>query len=215
MLAVYNQGNELPSNHSAALTSPQVWLAVLDRAYGLGGLAVRLKEWPTIRLLAYQRGTDHGFSWHGSWLRHGLTNAARAGMLNSEGTHSSGLIAGAHNVVREVPALHPGTSADDDTVLNSLCQFDALGALVVMGETGITDSRNFYTNFARYYTQRTEPALVAITRDDAMREALFAGDAGLLRKSLRALVHIADKESFAYSGWEGISDPRLREALVD
>lgn len=84
-----------------------------------------------------------------------------------------------------------------------------------MGENGRVATRDFYTNFARYLTQRTEPALVAITRDGEMRQALFDGDDAHLRDSLRALVHMANKESFAYNGWEGVSDPHLQEFLDD
>lgn len=213
LLAIYNIGNDLPEPALGFLTGPRLWVSVLERVYGLGGLAVRLQDWPAVRILADRRGTNPGFEWFGSWLRHGLTTASRAGLLASGASHSSGLIAAAHNAVRQVPALHPDSSPDDDAVLNSLCQFDALGALVVMGATGKAAARNFYTNFARYMTQRTEPALVAITRDAGMRQRLFDGSPELLKESLKLLVDMADNEGFPYNGWTGISDPHLQEIL--
>ncbi|WP_345616488.1 AlbA family DNA-binding domain-containing protein [Streptomyces sanyensis] len=215
LLSIYNLGNELPGSAQESLTGPRLWLSVLERVYGLGGLAVRLQDWPAVRMLADRRGTDQGFDWFGSWLRHGLTTASRAGLLASGASHSSGLIAAAHNTVREVPALHPDASPDDDAVLNSLCQFDALGALVVMGAAGRAATRDFYTNFARYMTQRTEPALVAVTSDAGMRQTLFDGSPQLLEESLKLLVRMADEEGFRFNGWTGVSDPHLQELVYD
>lgn len=215
LVRVYDLGNGLPESGSDALTGPQVWLAVLERVYGLGGLAVRLKDWPMVRILANRRGSDAGFDWWGSWLRHGVTTAGRAGLLESDASHSSGLIAAARNTVRDVRALHPDTPPDGEAVLNSLCQFDALGALVVMGETGKPATRNFYTNFARYDTRRTEPALIAISRDDTVRQALFDGSPELLKTSLQLLVRMAGQEGSRYVGWTGLSDPDLQELLED
>ncbi|MFF8639027.1 helix-turn-helix domain-containing protein [Streptomyces pilosus] len=213
LVAIYNLGDR-SRNPSVEPAAQRLWITVLERVYGLGGLAVRMRDWTIVRYLADRRGTDSGFDWFGSWLRHGLTEAARANMLTVNGSHSSGLIAAAHNVVREVAALHPDTAADNETILNSLCQFDALGALVVISARNNTDDRNFYTNFARYRSERTEPALITITQDAQARTTLFAGDDELLKAGILNMLRIADYEGSRYMGWSGIQDQQLRKFLA-
>ncbi|MEU0936250.1 hypothetical protein [Embleya sp. NPDC005971] len=49
-----------------------LWITILNYVYGLGGPAVRMQGRPMLRVLAGRRGTDHGFTSNGSWLRHGF-----------------------------------------------------------------------------------------------------------------------------------------------
>jgi hypothetical protein len=85
--------------------------------------------------------------------------ASRASIL--EDAQNTGLIARSHNVVRSVSALHPDVHTGGGTQsFNSLCQFDALAALVVVGERHATHRSKYYPSFARYYSERTIPAFV-------------------------------------------------------
>ncbi|OPC76470.1 hypothetical protein B4N89_46365 [Embleya scabrispora] len=101
LLGVYSLGENLHTTiPNTPVSAADLWITVLDHVYALGALAVRMRNWPMLRVLADRRGTDHGFHSNGSWLRHGLTAAARAGLF-----HSSGLIAAARNAVRRIEAL--------------------------------------------------------------------------------------------------------------
>lgn len=202
LVHIYELGFDASGYQRADVPAVKLWLYVIARIYALGGLAVRLQNWDAVRLLADRSPNSQEFDYYGSWLRHALTEAARAQVL--EDKENAGLIARAHNVVRAVDALHPDLDPEAEDVLNSLCQFDALGALVVIGEKKDTDDRNFYTNFARYYSRRTEPVLAAIVTDKDMRKRLFDGDDSLLSAAIKELNRLASSEGFSYSGWTGI-----------
>jgi hypothetical protein len=118
---------------------------VVARIYGMGALAVRLGSWQAVHELAIQHPPGETFRHYGSWLRHALTMGYRANVLSQE--NNSGLMARGHNVVRSVSALHPDSTIDDEAILDSLCQFDALACLAVIGERESFDSSNFYPQF--------------------------------------------------------------------
>lgn len=182
-----------------------VWLAVITRIYALGGLAVRLKAWQAVRALAERRPRGRAFDIYGSWLRHAVTMAARA---NQIGEKKTGLLARAHNTVRNVPTLHPDRPADDEAILNSLCQFDVYGGLVVIGQRGLDDG-NYYTNFARYYPQRSEPAFTTIVTDPQARGVLFDGTAQQLADAIATMSRMAGKESFRFNSWFHLNTPTV------
>jgi hypothetical protein len=188
----------------------RLWLYIVARVYGLGGLAVRMGNWTAVRGLADRRPRALDFERHyASWLRHALTMAARAKILDEE--RNAGLIARAHNVVREVAALRPDVGADSEVVLNSLCQFDALSALVIM--SGTDNKGGYYPSFSHYYSHRTEPALVTVIRDKAARRVIYPGDDDALAAAIRDINDAANREGFRYDGWDGLEDPVVRSFL--
>lgn len=207
LVRIYEHGLNEHGFDPEDLPSTWLWLDVVSRVYGLGGLAVRLRSWEAIRPLADRRPDGEPFSHYGSWLRHALTQAARRGLFES--TAKSGLLARAHNVVRTIETLHPDCAADDEVVLDSLCQFDLYGAVVVIGERGDLDSGNFYPSFGRYYMQRTLPAFVRIVTDSAVRRQLFGGSDTLLADAIVEINRVAHSEGFSISGWAGIADQRV------
>jgi Putative DNA-binding domain len=211
LVRIYELGfGEYGARRSDADTA-RLWLYVMTRVYGLGGLAVRMRNWEAVRQLASRRPRGEGFQYYVSWLRHALTMAARAQILDDE--RQAGLIAHAHNVVREVAALHPDTDAHSEDVLNSLCQFDALGALVILSKSD--NRRAYYPNFSRYGSRRTEPAFVTVIRDQAPRQAIYPGDDDALATAIRHIDEDAQHEGFSYDGWGGFGDPTVRRFLEE
>jgi hypothetical protein len=206
-LRVYEIGFHEPDGGDRGKAAVWLWLDIISRIFALGGLAVRLEAWRAVRLLAQQRPQGQSAQRYGNWLKHALTMAAREHIFETE--EKAGLLARAHNVVRAVTALHPDCPADSEAVLTSLCQFDAYGGLIAIGVVGDTGYKNFYTNFARYYTQRTEPAFVKIVTDTAVRTELFQSDIALLADAIQEMSRMAGKESFAFGGWDGITDQRV------
>ena len=62
---------------------PLLWLGILGRVSAVGALAVRTRKWAAVRLLAETRPTLLA-DYYGGWLRHGLTMASRASLLQEE-----------------------------------------------------------------------------------------------------------------------------------
>lgn len=210
LVAIYDLGFDPSSGYE--LDRPaivQLWIDIVAHVYALGALAVRLQDWDSVRLLADRRPHGESFSYYGSWIRHSFTLASRARMIND-----LGLIERAHNVVRSVQASHPDRESEDDAVLDSLCQFDALGCLVVIGERGSTDSRNYYPSFNRYRQRRSAPAFASIVQDITMRHKIFAGSDQQLADAMGEVLSRADKENFRYGNWAGIDNGSISSFIA-
>jgi hypothetical protein len=201
-VAIYDLGFDPSSGYERNRpTIVQLWIDIVAHAYALGALAVRLEDWDSVRLLADRRPHGESFSHYGSWIRHSFTQAARANMIGN-----LGLIERGHNVVRGLQAAHPDRASEDEAILNSLCQFDALGCLVVIGERGSTDSGNYYPSFARYRQLRSAPAFAGMVHNTTMRHELFVGSDQQLADAMAEILSRADKENFRYGNWAGIDD---------
>jgi hypothetical protein len=199
-----------------AITSAAYWLELVERVMGLGGLAVRLRRWDVVRTLALRRGDADDWRYWRSWLRHGLTMAARSRLLVEDANGSDverSLLSLAHRVVAQNEFLRPGLSGDDERILDSLCQFDALAALAVISETGSLSG--FYPNFSRFYSSRTVPAIARLISDAAMRQAIFPKPDAELADALRGLDAQARQAAVRFNGWGGYDDERIRAFLRD
>ena len=138
---------------------------------------------------------------HRTWIRHTLTMAARAGLLETQqGTQriQLSLLSLARDVVRRVGCLRPDVQAEDEQILTGLARFDFLACLV-----GIDVDGGYYPNFARFYTQRTSPVAERLLQDTRMRPEIFHGDDLRLAAALHEVDRAAKSEGFAYDGWEG------------
>ena len=188
-----------------------LWLGILSRAYGLGGLAVRLEMWSAVRTLAAARPSGHDFeSYWQSWLRHAQVNASRANALDAK----TGVLATANNDVRRIECLRPDVAEEDERVLTSLCQFDVLAAVSVAAARRRIDSSTYYTNFAIYWPRRTLPAIRRLISDETVRNALAPelSDASLA-VVLSVVLTTASREGNMLGGWHGTEDEVLSEFL--
>lgn len=180
-----------------AVRPPTVWLEVLQRVEALGGLLVRLEQWGRLRHLALGSGSIPSDDFHGNWLRHGVTWAARHGVEVEQQDPSEpnrGLVGGGLSVARRVAELRPDLLDTDNELLDSICQFDALAALVGMSAGGEADGRFYYPNFAAYPPQRTEPIFERVVRDEPMKAALDLGEDKTLAAILTELLRAASQE---------------------
>jgi hypothetical protein len=207
LVAIYKLGFDANGYERNSPAVVELWITIVAHVYGLGGLATRLEDWEAVRQLAGQGTPGESRRHYGSWLRHALTMGSRANVVTREKT--AGLIGRGHNVVRAVSALRPDGTIDEEAILDSLCQFDALGCLVVIGERGSFDSGNFFPSFAGYYSRRTEPIITRLVSDQAMRRQLFEGDDRFLADALATVLRQAGKESFWLGAWDGIDDPSI------
>jgi hypothetical protein len=124
--------------------APRVFLAVLQRIYALGALAVRLKKWEVVRQLALQFPDRIDDYWT-NWLRHGLTMASRSQQFTQRREDGSevqlSLLTLAAQVIEHEAALHPDTD-DVDSILTSLAQFDFLSNVAAIDGAGTRTGRS-------------------------------------------------------------------------
>jgi hypothetical protein len=210
---------------------PVYWLDILSRVVALGGLAVVLKRWAIVRVIALQASPE---TWYATWLRHGLTVAARTHAFpkTASGQEEQGaLIPLARRVVHNLPALRPYAVDDEaydpepgaeipatDAVLDSLCGFDALAALVVLTEIDDArfDAHHYYPSFGHYYSRRSEPLWARLLKDSAMRDDLLPGvDNDALGRAMAMTAEVA--HSVVRGGWGlwEINDETIGEFVRD
>jgi hypothetical protein len=218
------KGVPLLSAAPPRIPAQQLWLAVIERVLAVGALAVRRRDWTAVRDLALQapRGEDHPNGriegHYGNWLRHALTQAARANLLYEihQGRQVAiSLLGRALAHASRLDWLRPDLAADDDRLLSSICQFDLLACVAGISQGKRVGSAFFYPNFARYFASRSEPAVRALLDDPSARAALFPDDDQTLADVLRALDQQAQREGWAFSGWMGFEDPRIVRLLEE
>jgi hypothetical protein len=221
LLRVYNQGFDargLPRSVPNMISPPELWLEVITGVYALGALAVRKRDWPALRTLTLQRGSGQDFNYYSNWLRHSLTQAARANLLQTqEGERriELSLLSLAAEYVDRLEPLRPDVPVGDEAIVNSLTQFDLLSILTTIAEAGTLDSGNWYTNFARYDWSRSEPALIDLLSDEEIRRVLFPLDDQHLADAIREVSSMAAGEGIRFSVWRGWDDAAVNRFLAD
>jgi hypothetical protein len=189
--------------------APRVWLAILERIFGLGALAVREENWKTVRTLTLQQPRRLDM-YERNWVRYTITMAARAQHFqqHKDGrTTEVSLLMLARAVAARLECLRQdGLDADDDELITSLAEFDVLADIVAIDDSGEPDGRYFYPNFARFESQRVIPVISRLLDDATMREALFKGTDEQLALALNVIGRLASNEGmrfFGFGGWGG------------
>lgn len=173
--------NTSPSERSSAAR----WRDVAVRLYLLGAEAVRRRRWDQLRSLTlhpYDMSDSYGYA---SWIRHALTSAARANVLDMDEAQSgqaAALISRALSLAASTPSLVPDfpvpsptvpTALNDNPLLDALCQFDILWCLVAFVEGGA--QHHFYPSSSAYEQRHAYPAFELVASDPIVRQALFPG----------------------------------------
>jgi hypothetical protein len=210
LVKIYNFGY-LPGGFRrqdpGVLASADLWLEVISRVYAVGALGVRRRDWAAVKTLTLQKGSGQDFDYYTNWLRHALTEASRAGLLQSHDGQRQielSLLQLAAEHIDRLPALRPDVVPGDEAILNSLTQFDLLSILTAVADASSVDSGIFYTNFARMDWSRSEPALEALLEDEDMRHELVPLGDQDLADAVREISRIAQSEGFRFTvfgGW--------------
>jgi hypothetical protein len=188
--------------------APRVWLAIVERVFALGALAVRRERWRAVRTLTTQLPqplAEVGFE--RNWLRHALTMASRARRFaaTTPGAREIGLIDLARDDALRLDSLRSDGPTDEE-LLSSITQFDVLSNLAAIDDAESTDRRVFFTNFARFRQDRIMPAVERLLADPEMRAEIFRGSDPELAAALAAVGNLASSEAFPYGefhGWNG------------
>ena len=196
------------SSHLAPTAkAPPLWLEIIERVFALGGLAVRLEAWKAIRTLSIQLpGPLAESGYEANWLRHALTMASRAQRFapTTTGKPRIGLIDLARDDAARLACLRwDGIQPDDEALLTSIVQFDVLSNLAAIDHAGSTDTKVFYTNFARFRQERAQPAAERLLTDSHMRAEIFRGTDSELAEALVTVGHLGRGEGAPYDGFHG------------
>lgn len=209
----FGQSGEARSD--LALKSSKLWLEVIRRVYALGALAVRREDWDAVRTLIVQRpkGLVRG-EFYNNWLRHALTMASRAGDFHQQ-QNGRQVEVPLLSLCQQTALKHPCLSedVDEEALLDSIIQFDVFFNVVAISSQTRTFGEDYYPNFSRFYSHRSDPAFRRIVEDNIVREALSIPNGSQLASSLRRLFETAHHESFRYSGWDGVFDRVVRTFL--
>ena len=188
---------------SPAAKAPLVWLAIIERVFALGGLAVRREEWKAARTLTIQLPAPlQQGGYERNWLRHALTMASRARhfAVATPGEQQIGLIDFARDDALRLDCLRSDGPSDDE-VLTSIVQFDLLSNLAAIDDAHSLNTRVFYTNFARFRPDRIAPIADKLLTDPAMRAAIFRGGDDELAAALAVVGEMARNEGLRYGGF--------------
>ena len=148
---IYRLGFDLNGYARNDGKAPDIWLVVLEHVLALGALATRKRDWDALQALAVTPpGGESEF--YASWLRHALTMASRSNRLDD----GKALVTRAAERIADLPSLRPDVAPEDQSVISSICQFDILAVLGVIEATHDRSGGNWYPNFARFYTVRSE-----------------------------------------------------------
>ncbi|WP_203872248.1 hypothetical protein, partial [Planomonospora parontospora] len=177
------------------------WLMVCERVLALGSLAVRLRNWPAVAVLAAHRIPISDTSQR-TWIHHTGVMINRAELLKDQTEGAVFLLSRARAVVRQLTCLHPDLPGEDERILTSLTQFDFLACLV-----GCHLRAGYYPNFAPFETWRTRPVTELLLHEPSMRQVIFSGDDRRLAAALRQIDAEAQQAGWKYDGWAGYSDP--------
>lgn len=222
LVAVYNLGTDpstgYPRTELGAIPPAQLWLDTISRVFALGALAVRKQAWNAVHALIAQRPAGRENDYYSAWLRHALTMAARAGLLNTDSGTRGGevsLLEFPREVVNRLPELRPDMREDDQRILNSLTQFDLLGCVGSMVEWDELDDNVWYPNFSRYNWPRAEPALQLLIDDPNARRSIAPVDDARLAQMIREISHFAGREGLRYAVLPGWNSDTVERFLAD
>ena len=144
-----------------------------------------------------------------NWLRHTITMASRAQHFHEQSggqTIEVSLLMLARADAARLDCLRSdGIGGDDDDLITSLVEFDALSNIVAIDSAGEAAGRYFYPNFARFESRRVIPIVSRLLSDPEMREILFTHGDPELAEALAVIGHLAEQEGlrfFGFAGWD-------------
>lgn len=218
-------------NHAGAYRSRDAasyWLSIMVRIFCIGAAATREEAWWCVSLLVDRRVDDY----YRIWVRHGLVMAARADLLLGRSREGALVLILARELAEKVPALRsdigripPADDAvpvpDQDSMLDSLCQFDIVWCIyAAASHPGVSDGQLMYPSCAALQQRRAQPAITALAVSDRMRFALVKSDPFLedsvVADGMKRVLEVAVIQSHHFgSWWPGASaDPVVEHFLI-
>jgi hypothetical protein len=213
-LAASYEGALAAAHPASAVPAPLLGVMQLERAYAVGALAVRLRRFEAVKALATERIRSQ-FGPSPFWLLHAHRLAQRNDFFKTYAPHLTGVVSpislGAETAKRNRFVV-PDVLAEDDVVVTSLCEFDFLVAVAVIGLKEKIAPRLIPTGFARWFSARTDAiAADLVTPGSSAREVLFPGTDPELAGALRTIAELGNSDWPA--AWDGYEDPTVLRFL--
>lgn len=201
-------------------------LEVILRVFAVGATVVRTRRWSMMRTIVDRPVPVAPHYTYGTWLRHALVQASRAGLLlDDDGRERGGQVLSlARRLIAESRLLRPDRGpaarvtvwedlADDDWILNSLCQFDVVWCVLARALHRGKDSSGFYPSCAAFNQYRAQPALDLIVSDPDVRRDVFGSISDAqIAGAITTVLELAVGQSHQYGGWWGGVDESLTVA---
>lgn len=198
-------------------TDAEAQLDVINRVYVIGSVAVRTKNWATLRNLVLRPYPPTPDAYvYSSWIRHGQVHASRAELFPKN--RGGMMISAARALAAEYGSMHPDIPDDaisvgdelahNDRLLNSLCQFDFLYVAMVAAEGKY--HANGYPACSAFHQHRVDPVLDLVGADPVVRSALFPESEDVtIATALAQTFRVAARESLKFGGYWGGWPARL------
>jgi len=233
LLELYESGLTSRTTQTAGrLPVQQLWLRIAERLYGLGALAVRLRDWSAVRALAVARVPSLEVqSRQRTWHRHALREASNSRLLEQSApagtTRVFSLLLFARAAVLSNSALHPDLPGEvesepsgRDRLLTSLCQFDLLVTVVSgIGINAATERELLsvsYPNFGQFDNERVGAIAQSLITHTEERETLIPNTTD---DQVAIVLYLADqaarKAGGRFFGWEGYHDESIAKFVKE
>lgn len=202
----------------------EVWINVLSRARAVGGLAMRLDSWASLRPLVLHEVDIEGPRLWPTWFRYGDIQISRAQLYTAgdsvlEGSRMPLRLAARHAL--RLPALRPDSIEHEDALITSACQFDfAANVMAVWNAVGDRPGEAAFPYFAAWDGDRVRPVATRLIADGSFRAALLSDDAGDDGVAL-VLRFVAQQAGRMTQGlgswgfWDGFTEGRVDRFLAE
>lgn len=181
------------------------WKTVTLRVFSLGAVAVYRSRFSVLRNLVLQVPEPRYKTQY--WSRATVTALARGELFQPRS-----LVPPACDYIAEHPVFFRRFRDNKDNVVDMLCQFDFLQALIIFAETG--DYTRSFPSFGAYFKERTEPIIRSVIDGGPPRSVLPKMDDATLAELIATLDYQTARSFFDMAGWDrGWSDPRIEEFL--
>ncbi|MFJ2620099.1 helix-turn-helix domain-containing protein [Glutamicibacter sp. NPDC087344] len=209
---IYKSHLLIPTRTEGPKESTSRWLEIIKRVLAVGSMAVRVGMLSAIPTLTLRKIGDEIYS-NQSWIRHAHMSASRAGYLATSNGRSQGgaLLAMSLDLIANSPAHRPDLPESlskeilDETVLDSLCQFDLLWCCVSLANSKDKTYSSFFPSCAAYHQHRAMPIIDKLDSDEGARRDAFGDTAdGNVATSIVQVLTAAERQSDTFGGfWVG------------
>lgn len=200
---------------------------IITRIYVLGAFAIRNSQWTVLsdlvlRPIGLPEFANYQYS---SWIRHGQVAGSRSESFDGEHYQNAMLISAAKAFSAEHPWARPDLEEsemfpvdelrDEDEILNSLCQFDAIYCLLV--EAKVEGQAGAYPSFSVFHQYRAVPVFTLLTQSHEIREAVFTtsmSDNDLAEVMSNVLIG-AKKQAMQFGNWDWGNPPAEIASFIE
>ncbi|ALG27817.1 hypothetical protein AOZ07_01575 [Glutamicibacter halophytocola] len=199
-------------------------LEIISRVMVIGSVVMRTEHYEILRSIVLRPiGTSpDGYK---SWIRHGLTEASRANLFDTDKA-GVGMISAARQIIANTPHLSPDYTFEEtteetqpasipDVLLDSLLQFDFLWCCMALNENPGNGHYEFYPSCAAYPQNRIQPIIEKLDNEGTFRAQIFGSSSDeQIAGVISEVYDLARKQSFNYGGYWPSSDRLLSSGFI-